>query len=98
MHRLTASVAAERIRAGELTSESRVRAYLARIAVRETEVGAWQHLDSDLALQQARAADRSPSRGPLHGVPIGVQLIARRGEDELLLRVGEWASQALAKQ
>ena len=72
-HTLTACVAAARIRAGELTSESLVGACLARIAAREAEVGAWQYLDADKAREQARAADRSAARGPLHGVPIGVK-------------------------
>ncbi len=73
MHELTASDAAARIRAGELTSESLVSACLARIGMRDAEVGAWQYIDPELAIEQARAADRSQSRGPLHGVPIGVK-------------------------
>jgi amidase len=72
-HELSASVAAARIRSGELTSESLVRACLARIEARDGDVGAWQYLDADLAIEQARAADRSQVRGPLHGVPIGVK-------------------------
>jgi Asp-tRNA(Asn)/Glu-tRNA(Gln) amidotransferase A subunit family amidase len=50
-----------------------VAACLARIAEREGEVGAWIHLDSGAALEQARAADAAPARGPLHGVPIGIK-------------------------
>ena len=73
MHELTASDAAARIAAGELGSESLVRACLARISAREPEVAAWQYLDPDRALEQARAADRSRPRGALHGVPIGVK-------------------------
>ena len=72
-HGLTASDAAARIRSGKLTSVSLVSACLARIEAREPKVGAWQFIDPDLALEQARAADRSQSRGPLHGVPIGVK-------------------------
>lgn len=73
MHELTASEAAARIRAGELTSEALVTACLARIDAREAEVGAWQYLDRDQAIEQARAADRSRPIGRLHGVPIGVK-------------------------
>ncbi|MET0166299.1 MAG: amidase family protein [Vicinamibacterales bacterium] len=73
MHQLTASDAAARIHSGKLTSLSLVSACLARIEAREAEVGAWQYIDPDLAIEQARTADRSQSRGPLHGVPIGVK-------------------------
>ena len=73
IHELTASDAAARIRSGKLTSVSLVSACLARIEAREREVGAWQFIDPDLALEQARTADRNPSRGALHGVPIGVK-------------------------
>ena len=68
MHELTASDAAARIRSGELPSQSLVSACLARMKARDAEVGAWQCVDPDLAIEQARAADRSQSRGPLHGV------------------------------
>jgi len=57
IHALSASDAAAGIRAGILTSEALVVACLARIEARESEVGAWQYLDSDNALEQARAAD-----------------------------------------
>jgi len=73
LHRLTASAAAERIRTGDLTSEALVKACLDRIDGREDEVGAWQYLDRDRVLGEARAADRSKPRGSLHGVPIGVK-------------------------
>lgn len=73
IHELAAGDAAARIRAGELTSESLVSACLERISLREAEVGAWQFLDPDGALDDARAADRSSPRGALHGVPIGVK-------------------------
>ncbi|MEO8858268.1 MAG: amidase [Burkholderiaceae bacterium] len=72
-HALTASAAASRIRAGELTSEALVRACLERIALREPEVGAWEFLAAEQAMAQAREADRSRPCGPLHGVPIGVK-------------------------
>ena len=60
MHELTASDAVARIRSGKLTSLSLVSACLARIEAREAEVGAWQYIDADLAIEQARTADRSP--------------------------------------
>ena len=36
-------------------------------------VQAWATIDPDYALRQARELDRGPSRGALHGVPIGVK-------------------------
>ena len=36
------------------------------------------------------------TRGP-EGLPIGVQLIAGNRADDLLLRVGQWARQALTR-
>src|SRR5687767_1101940 len=64
---------AEGIAAGRFTSESVVRACLDRIEEREKTVKAWAFLDRDLALEQARAADRRELRGPLRGVPFGVK-------------------------
>ena len=46
---------------------------LERIAEREEAVHAWAFLDPDAALDQARRLEMSTSRGPLHGVPVGVK-------------------------
>jgi amidase len=73
LERLTAHEAARRLAEGALTSEALVRACLDRIAAREPVVGAWAHLDPDAALAEARARDREPRRGPLHGVPVGIK-------------------------
>ena len=40
---------------------------------RATRLRAWAHLDAEAALAQARARDGEPSRGPLHGIPVGVK-------------------------
>ena len=69
---LSATEAAAAISAGTLTSEALVRSCLDRIEVREPVVHAWAHLDPELALAQARAADKASS-GLLRGVPIGVK-------------------------
>ena len=71
--RLSARDAAQRIAAGTLTAEALTRACLDRIATRETTVGAWAYLDPDQALAEARARDQAKTRGPLHGLPIGVK-------------------------
>jgi Asp-tRNA(Asn)/Glu-tRNA(Gln) amidotransferase A subunit family amidase len=73
LNELSASEIARRIAAGETTSEAVIRACLARIRTREPIVHAWSGFDPDAALRQARERDRSPPRGPLHGVPIGVK-------------------------
>ena len=70
---LSATQAAKRIREGTLRSETLIQECLERIEAREPQVGAWEYLDPDSALRQARAADRGPSKGALHGVPIGIK-------------------------
>jgi amidase len=72
-NQFSATQAAREIAAGRLTSETLVRACLARIAEREPTVQAWAFLDPELAIEQARACDRGPRRGVLHGVPVGVK-------------------------
>lgn len=71
--RLTARQMADLRAAGKTTSEALVRACLTRIALREDEVGAWTHLDAEAALAEARRADATPARGPLHGIPVAVK-------------------------
>ena len=72
MKPLSASEAVKAIDSGTLTSEALVRSCLDRIAERDGTVKAWVHLDRDLALKQARAADHATG-GVLRGVPIGVK-------------------------
>ena len=73
LNELSAGEAARLIAAGRITSEELVRACLERIAQREPQVRAWSYIDPDYAIAQARARDRQPWRGPLHGVPIAVK-------------------------
>ncbi len=73
LYALTATEAAQAMAAGTTTSEALVTACLERITEREADIGAWIYLDPDRALAQAKACDRMPSRGPLHGIPIGVK-------------------------
>src|SRR6266446_9105006 len=73
LHELTSVEATQAIAAGTITSEALVTAYLERITAREERVRAWEYLDPEAALAQARARDRSPAQGPLHGVPVGIK-------------------------
>ncbi|MGH6954344.1 MAG: amidase [Alphaproteobacteria bacterium] len=74
---MSATEAAAAIRGGRIASEELVRASLARIGERESQVKAWTFLDPELALAQARAADRARRDGrplgALHGVPVGIK-------------------------
>jgi Asp-tRNA(Asn)/Glu-tRNA(Gln) amidotransferase A subunit family amidase len=70
---LSAIEAARQIAERKLTVEALVTAYLDHIAARESVVGAWQYLDREQALAEARQRDAEPPRGPLHGVPIAVK-------------------------
>jgi len=74
---MDASGAAQRIRDGVLSSEELVQECLERIRALEPKVQAWQFLDEEHALAQARACDErkrsGEPTGPLHGVPVGVK-------------------------
>jgi Asp-tRNA(Asn)/Glu-tRNA(Gln) amidotransferase A subunit family amidase len=61
------------IATGKFTAEAVTRDCLERIKAREDTVKAWATIDPEHALTQARALDRGPRRGALHGVPIGVK-------------------------
>jgi amidase len=73
MHEWTATEIVRAIGDGATTCEAVARACLERIEAREPQVLAWQYLDPELVLAQARALDRSPKRGPLQGVPFGIK-------------------------
>jgi Asp-tRNA(Asn)/Glu-tRNA(Gln) amidotransferase A subunit family amidase len=74
---LSASDAARAIRDGAITSEQLVEACLARIREAEPAVQAWQFLNPEHALAQARTLDEQRregrATGPLHGVPVGIK-------------------------
>ncbi len=70
---LNATDAAARIDAGSLTVETLIESCISRIEAREDDVRAWKHFDADAVRRQAKALDRGPKRGPLHGLPFGVK-------------------------
>ncbi|KAK3366745.1 amidase signature domain-containing protein [Lasiosphaeria ovina] len=72
---LTATEVLSLIERDLLTAEDYAKELLSRIELRDGVVKAWQYLDPDLVLSQARALDRVPrdQRGRLHGVAIAVK-------------------------
>lgn len=74
---LGATEAADALAQGSISSEELVQACLARIKADEERVQAWEFLDPEHALRQARAADlrrrEGKALGPLHGLPVGVK-------------------------
>jgi len=73
----SAAQAAERMQQGLLASEDLVTACLERIRASEPTVQAWQFLDEQHALAQARAADERRRSGEpvgaLNGIPVGIK-------------------------
>ena len=65
------------MRTGRLSSEALVTRCLDRIARVEEHVQAWRSVDSNRALECARALDREAAegqfRGPLHGLPMAIK-------------------------
>jgi len=74
---LTAVEAVRRLQQGRLTAEELVGACLEHIRRAEPTVQAWQFLDEEHALAQARAADErrrsGEAVGPLNGIPVGIK-------------------------
>jgi Asp-tRNA(Asn)/Glu-tRNA(Gln) amidotransferase A subunit family amidase len=73
LNELSAAEIAGRIAARAITAEAVIGDCLARIAAREPTIHAFAHVDPELALRAARELDGGPSRGALHGVPIGIK-------------------------
>ena len=73
LNRLSATAAARKLATREITAVSLLGDCLAQISERESAVRAWTFLDTDAAMQRARALDTRASTGLLHGLPIGVK-------------------------
>jgi Asp-tRNA(Asn)/Glu-tRNA(Gln) amidotransferase A subunit family amidase len=71
----TLAALARSLEDGSTTVEGVARRFLDRIALDDPTLRAWVHVDRDAVLAHARRLDRvaPPSRGPLHGIPIGVK-------------------------
>ncbi|WP_119422689.1 amidase [Desertibaculum subflavum] len=83
-HTLSAAELALRIGRGELSAVEAVTDCLARIEAADGDVQAWQFLDGEHAMAQAKALDlrRAEGRptGRLHGVPVAVKDIFDTGD------------------
>lgn len=73
MHELTAVELVRRLGRRELTVEALVRGLLERIDEREPAVQAWTCIRREALLETAKSMDRGATRGPLHGLPVGVK-------------------------
>jgi aspartyl-tRNA(Asn)/glutamyl-tRNA(Gln) amidotransferase subunit A len=74
---MTIETFGQRLRSGETTSAEITAACLSRIELESDRLNAFTLTAADLAMAQARAADRElvdgHDRGPLHGVPVSVK-------------------------
>jgi len=73
LNTLTATEAARKIATGELSAEALVRACLDRVSEREQTIGAWEFIDPDAVITEAKLRDSEQPRGPLHGIPVGIK-------------------------
>jgi Asp-tRNA(Asn)/Glu-tRNA(Gln) amidotransferase A subunit family amidase len=73
LNHLSATDAARKLAAREITAEALLADCLERIAEREADVHAWTFLDTDAAMRRARALDARGAAGLLHGLPIAVK-------------------------
>lgn len=82
--RMTATQAADALKAGTVTSEALVRALLERIAERDEAVAAWAALDQERVLHEAREADAlrraGLARSAIAGLPVGIKDIIDTAE------------------
>jgi amidase len=73
LNELSACEIAAGVTSGAFTAEAVVRDCLERIEERDKTIKAWAFVDPELALNQARAVDRSSTKGLLAGVPLGIK-------------------------
>ena len=73
LNTLTATNAVRKIASGEFTAEALVRACLDRVNEREQTIGAWEYIDPDAVIAEAKQRDSEQPRGPLHGIPVGIK-------------------------
>jgi Asp-tRNA(Asn)/Glu-tRNA(Gln) amidotransferase A subunit family amidase len=72
-YQLSATEAAKKIQANQLSSEELLRSCIERIEEKESSTQAWVETNFKAALEQARYLDRSANQGLLHGLPFGAK-------------------------
>jgi amidase len=65
--------------------------HLARIEARGHAVGAWAHLDPDLAMSYAAEADRQKPKSPLHGIAVGLKDIIETADQPTTYGSPAWS-------
>jgi Asp-tRNA(Asn)/Glu-tRNA(Gln) amidotransferase A subunit family amidase len=74
---LGATQLVQMIESGEISALELVEACITRIDAKEEEIGAWAHLDYNIARKQAEHCDAHQASGapcdPLHGIPVGIK-------------------------
>jgi Asp-tRNA(Asn)/Glu-tRNA(Gln) amidotransferase A subunit family amidase len=70
---LSLTEASCRLEAGEVSSEDLVRACLNQIALRDGQIVAFDFINPEKAIDQARQRDHEERRSVLHGVPIAIK-------------------------
>lgn len=73
LNELTATEIVAAIRSGKATCEAVARACLERVAARDADVQAWQYIDPDKVIREAREMDQGSRDGALFGVPFNVK-------------------------
>jgi Asp-tRNA(Asn)/Glu-tRNA(Gln) amidotransferase A subunit family amidase len=61
------------VKTGKRSALDAVENCLVEIEARDRELHAWTVVNASFARKQARALDKGPLRGPLHGIPVGVK-------------------------
>ncbi|KAI0853484.1 amidase signature enzyme [Daldinia vernicosa] len=74
-YQLTATQALAKFKDGSLTVEEYARSLLERIEKRDDAVKAWEYINPEYVIQQAKMLDHLPRErwGPLHGVAVAVK-------------------------
>ena len=73
LNELSLTAVADLISSRKVSARDVLGACLTRIDEHEENVGAFEYLDKDHAIQQASRLDDGPLSGPLHGLPMGIK-------------------------
>jgi Asp-tRNA(Asn)/Glu-tRNA(Gln) amidotransferase A subunit family amidase len=73
LHDLDAAQAVALLAGGAISARELTAACLARIAVEDARIGAFEHLDPDRALADAARVDATAPKPPLAGLPVAVK-------------------------